>query len=172
MKSFYGFSKPYNFQRAFPFLTASFFLLLIIGIMPVMALFGKLDWGKTYRFLYFLYIGSIALAAAALSFMPRIAWLLIALCFIEISLGLGTTVLVNVHVLRNSLLPKNLRLSDDTWNDYQFHPLLQIVPRPNVLRLSPFKIQHDSYGLRGAERDKNRLRQQIVIATVGGSYDL
>jgi lysophospholipase L1-like esterase len=96
------------------------------------------------------------------------------LCFIEISLGLGTTVLVNAHVLRNSLLPKNLRLSDDTWDDYKFHPLLQIVPKPNVLRLSPFRIQHDSYGLRGVERDKNRLRQQIVIAAVGGSttYDL
>ena len=31
------------------------------------------------------------------------------------------------------------------------------------------RLQHDSYGLRGAERDRNRLAQKIVIAAVGGS---
>jgi lysophospholipase L1-like esterase len=48
------------------------------------------------------------------------------------------------------------------------------VPTPNYLNPLPFKIQHDSYGLRGAERDSDRLKQQIVVATVGGSttYDI
>ena len=41
MKSFYGFTKPYDFNRAFPFATATFFLLLTIGVMVSAALFGR-----------------------------------------------------------------------------------------------------------------------------------
>ena len=111
MKSFYGFTKPYDFNRAFPFATATFFLLLTIGVMVSAALFGRLGW-DTYRFWYFLYVGSIALIAAALSFIPKLAWSLIALCFLEISLGLGTAVLTKTHILKKSILPLAERLSD------------------------------------------------------------
>ena len=186
IKSIYGFARPYDFSRAFPFLTATLLLIFIVGIGGLLFATDSLSWG-TYRLIYFAYIGAIALAAATLSFAPRFAWLLIALCTVECTLGIGTSILVNIHVLPHSRLPLNDQLSDEA--EFQYHPLLMGVPTPNLFRFSPFKIrhdsygvpgaerekiQHDSYGLRGAERDKNKLRHQIIIATVGGSttYDL
>jgi hypothetical protein len=107
MKSVYGLSKPYNFDRAFPFVTAIALLILIIVITGGVAFFDKLHWG-TCRFVYFFYIGSIALAAATLSFVPRLAWPLLALCFIEFSLGVGTPVLAKMHIVTTSMLPVDL----------------------------------------------------------------
>jgi lysophospholipase L1-like esterase len=169
MKSLYGFTKPYNFNRAAPFIIAIVFLFLIIAIIVAMAVFGKLHWG-TYRFIYFFYPGLIALVAAVLSFRPSYAWPLIALFFIEFSLGIGTSILKNAHILRHSMLPLDERLRIP---QYQFHPLLQATLTPNFLRLVP-ALHHDSYGLRGTERDKTVLTKQLVIAAVGGSstYDL
>lgn len=137
MKSFYGFTKPYNFKRAFPFVTAIVFLFLIIGIMGSAAFVGTLNWG-TYRFAYFLYIGSIALTAAALSFAPKLAWSLIALSFIEFSLGMSTSVLTKMHIVTRSILPLDIRLNEPP--RFRFHPLLQGTPTPNFLRLLPFRI--------------------------------
>jgi lysophospholipase L1-like esterase len=172
MKSLYGFTKPYNFYRAFPFLTAIVLLLLIVSVIGGTAIFGNLNWG-TYRFIYFLYIASIALVAAALSFAPVCAWPLIAFCFIEFSLGVSTAVLAEMHILTASRLPKNRLYESRDPPRFQYHPLLQGTLKPNFLRSLPFKVQHDGYGLRGAERDENRLKQQIVIAVLGGSstYD-
>jgi lysophospholipase L1-like esterase len=172
MKSLYGLSKPYNFYRAFPFLIAIALLLLIVSVMGGMAIFGKLNWG-TYRFIYYIYIASVALVAAALSFAPVVAWLLIAFCFIEFSLGVSTALLAEMHVLTTARLPKNILYESREPLRFQYHPLLQGTLKPNFLRSLPFKVQHDSYGLRGAERDEMRLKQQIVIAVLGGSttYD-
>jgi lysophospholipase L1-like esterase len=81
-----------------------------------------------------------------------------------------------MHLAAKALLPLDVNLAP-----FEFHPLLQGTPEPNFTRFSPFfsrsspfKITHDSYGLRGDERDKELLKQQIVIATVGGStnYDV
>jgi lysophospholipase L1-like esterase len=57
---------------------------------------------------------------------------------------------------------------------FQYHPLLQVIPTPNYSRLHPFAISHDSNGIRGPERTSTELKQQVVIATVGSSttYDV
>ena len=52
---------------------------------------------------------------------------------------------------------------------FQYHPLLQVIPTPNYSRLHPFPISHDSNGIRGPERTSTELKQQVVIATVGSS---
>jgi lysophospholipase L1-like esterase len=165
LKSLYGLTKPYNFERALPFVTAIFFLFLISCVMWVYVFSGKLNWG-TYRLAYFLYLESTVLVAAALSLAPRYAWLLIALCCIELSLGLGTSALGRMQIPATTLLPSNFGYEVP---EFRYHVLLQAVPTPNFSQSLPLSIQHDSYGLRGAERVQKRLKQQIVIATLGGS---
>jgi len=167
-KSFYGLTKPYDFNRAIPFIAAIILLLMIIVAIGGTAFIGKLHWG-TYRSHYYLYIGSAALAAAALSFAPRLAWPLIALSFIDFALGVSTSALHQMHVANRPILP-----IDNIKREFVFHPLLNAVPSSNFLGLTPVRTQHDSYGLRGAERNKELLEQQIVVAAVGGSttYDI
>jgi lysophospholipase L1-like esterase len=168
IKSFYGLTAPYDFTRATPFVAAIVLFLIIIAAMGAAASFGKLHWG-TYRFIYFVYIGSTALLAIALSFAPRLAWPLVALSFIDFSLGISTGVLAHADSGRRSILPL-----DNSRLEFTYHPLLQGTPTPNFTGFMPVKTQHDSHGLRGSERDKDRLKQQIVIAAVGGSttYDM
>jgi lysophospholipase L1-like esterase len=110
--------------------------------------------------------------AVALSFLPRLAWGLIILCFIELSLGIGVSALSAMKLLDPSLLPSNNPAMVDL--RFRYHPLLQGTPIPNYSRLRPFMIHHDSQGLRGSERSTDLLKQQIVIATLGGSttYDI
>jgi lysophospholipase L1-like esterase len=169
MKSLYGFTKPYNFARALPFLTAIALLFLIFCVMGTFALFSNLSWG-TYRFAYFLYLGALAIAGAALSFAPRLAWPLVALCFIEFSLGVSTTALQKLGIWERNVLPGNIQIENPVLlPEFKYHPLLQAVPKPNFLRSAPFPVQHNSYGLRGTERESARLKKQTVIAAVGGS---
>ncbi len=166
MKTLYGFSKPYNFERALPFLTAIALLFLIFCVIGILILFGDLSWG-TYRFAYFRYLGVLAFVGGALSFAPRLAWLLIVLCLIEFSLGISTSVLHKMGMWTRSVLPANIQIM--SLPEYQFHPLLQATPKPGFARSTPFPVQHNSYGLRGTERDYARLKQKIVVAAVGGS---
>ena len=169
LKSIYGLTAPYDFTRAIPLLVSIVILLAIAGAFAEFAHAGKVHWG-TNRCAYFVYIGLLALAGAALSFTPRLAWPLIALSFLDFSLGGSTFVMNHWYWYARSILPL-----DQTKQEYLYHPLLQAVPSLNFSQstLKP-KIVHDSYGLRGVERDKNLLARQTVIAAVGGSttYDL
>ena len=70
-----------NFARALPLLCAAVLLSLIIIAMGAMAVSGLLKSG-TYRFYYFVYLEVLALMALVFSFMPRLGWGLIMLCFI------------------------------------------------------------------------------------------
>ena len=180
LTSLYGFGDHPDFNRAVPFLAALVLLFVIAVAAACEANFGKLHWG-TYRSTYFLYLGLLALAAGVLGFLPRLAWLLIALSFVDFSLGMSTSVASHQGYLKRSMLP-----IDNTKHQFSYHPLLQARPTPNYFGVKPsagqsglaqparVEIHHDSYGLRGIERDKDRLKQQIVIAAVGGSttYDL
>lgn len=170
MKSFYGFAKPYDFARAMPFLSAAALFSVIVIDMGVTAVAGELSSG-TYRFYYFVYLEVLAAMAVALSFMPRLAWGLIILCFIELSLGIRVPVLSGMKPFDGSLLPLNKLVG--TGLNYRYHPLLQARLIPNFNILAPHKVHHDSQGLRGSERSAARLKQQLVIATIGGSttYD-
>lgn len=168
LKALYGFTDPPDFTRAIPLLAAVLLLCLIAFAAGCEAYFGKVHWG-TYRFYYFVYLAALTVTAGALSFAPRWAWSLIVLAFIDLSLGFISAASAHMHFVERSIMP-----ADYAAHEYIFHPLLQGVPTPNFLEMHPFRIQHDSYGLRGPERDKARLKQQIVIAAVGGSttYDV
>ena len=168
VKSLYGFAQPYDFTRALPFIAAIAMLLVIVAAGAGDTALGKVNWG-TYRSAYFIYLGSVALLAALLSFAPRLAWPLIALVFLDFSLGFGTSALTHMKFIAYNIMP-----ADSVTEQYVFHPLLQATPNPNFVGHLPVEVRHNSQGLRGPERDPERLKQQTVIAAIGGSttYDL
>jgi len=173
MKALYGFGKPYDFHKVLPFLAGLFLLLTILAAAVArFAATGHWNWGAL-REAYLLYLVGLSLAGMLLSIFPRIAWLVLAICFTEFLIGIGSYALTAIHVLP---LPLPLFPATATANvgQFQYHPLLQVIPTPNYSRLHPFAISHDSNGIRGPERTSTELKQQVVIATVGSSttYDV
>src|SRR5437660_580518 len=107
MKACYGFTRPYHFERALPFLAAIVLLLLILSAAGLAASSGKLSWA-THRSAYMLYLGALAVVGAGLAFRPRLAWAAIALCVVESSLAAAPIVLAGVNVAGwPALLPAN-----------------------------------------------------------------
>jgi lysophospholipase L1-like esterase len=172
MKALYGFGKPYDFHKILPFLAGLFLLLTILAAAGgQFAATGHLKWGAL-REAYFLYLVGLSLAGTLLSIFPRIAWLVLAICFTELLIGVGSYALAAIHVLPAPLFPAAAAATPNV-GQFQYHPLLQVIPTPNYSRLHPFAISHDSNGIRGPERTSTELKQQVVIATVGSSttYD-
>jgi lysophospholipase L1-like esterase len=172
MKALYGFSKPYDFHKILPFLAGLFLLLTILAAAGArFAATGRLNWGAL-RDAYSLYLVGLSLAGMLLSIFPRIAWFVLTICFTEFLIGIGGYVLAAIHVLPMQLFPANA-VGTPPVGQFQYHPLLQVVPTPNFSRLHPFAISHDSNGIRGPERTSTELKQQVVIATIGSSttYD-
>lgn len=134
LKSLYGLAQPYDFTRALPFIAAIAMLLVIVAAGAGDAALGKVNWG-TYRSAYFIYLGSVALLAALLSFAPRLAWLLIALAFLDFSLGFGTSALTHMKFIAYNIMP-----ADSVAERYVFHPLLQATPNPNFVGHLPVEF--------------------------------
>jgi lysophospholipase L1-like esterase len=171
MQALYGFGKPYDFHKILPFLAGVFLLLAILVAAGVQfAATGHLKWGAL-REAYLLYLIGLSLAGILLSIFPRIAWLVLAICFTEFLIGVGSYALAAIHVLPMPLFPATAAATLN--GQFQYHPLLQVIPTPNYSRLHPFAISHDSNGIRGPERTSTELKQQVVVATVGSSttYD-
>jgi lysophospholipase L1-like esterase len=173
MKALYGFGKPYDFRKILPFLAGLFLLLTILAAAGArFAATGYLNWGAL-RDAYSLYLIVLSLAGMLLSIFPRIAWFVLAICFTEFLIGVGGYALAAIHVLPMPLFPATAAGTAPV-GQFQYHPLLQVIPTPNYSRLHPFAISHDSNGIRGPERTSTELKQQVVIATVGSSttYDM
>jgi lysophospholipase L1-like esterase len=171
MKELYGFGKPYDFHRVLPFLAGLFLLLTILAAAVArFAATGHWNWGAL-REAYLLYLVGLSLAGTLLSIFPRIAWLVLVICFTEFLIGVGSYALIAIHVLPLPLFPATATANV---GQFQYHPLLQAIPTPNYSRLRPFAISHDSNGIRGPQRTSTELKQQVVIATVGSSttYDV
>jgi hypothetical protein len=173
MKVLYGFGKPYDFHKILPFLAGLFLLLtILVAAGARFAATGYLNWGAL-RDAYSLYLVGLSLAGMLLSIFPRIAWFVLAICFTEFLIGIGGYALAAIHVLPMQLFPANAAGTAPV-GQFQYHPLLQVIPTPNYSRLHPFAISHDSNGIRGPERTSTELKQQVVVATLGSSttYDL
>jgi hypothetical protein len=174
MKELYGFGKPYDFHKTLPFLAGLSLLLTILAAAGLLAASGHLTWGEP-RTEYFLYLVGLSLAGTLLSITPRIAWLVHAICFTELLMGVGSYALTAIHLLPVTLFPANASLHVPVnVGQFQYHPLLQAIPTPNYSSIHPFAISHNSNGFRGPERTSTELKRQVLVATVGGSttYDL
>ena len=90
MKALYGFSKPYDFHKILPLLAGLFLLLtILVAAGARFAATGHLSWGAL-REAYLLYLIGLSLAWMLLSIFPRIAWLVLTICFTEILIGIGS----------------------------------------------------------------------------------
>src|SRR4029077_16859531 len=90
MKALYGFSKPYDFHKILPFLAGLFLLLtILVAATGRFAATGHWNWGGL-REAYLLYLFGLSLAGTLISIFPRIAWLVLAICFTELLIGIGS----------------------------------------------------------------------------------
>src|SRR5262245_2906834 len=83
MKALYGFGQPYDFHKITPLLAGAFLFLLTLAASGLFASVGHLKLG-TPRFEYFIYLAGLSLAGMFFSIVPRIAWLVLAICFAEL----------------------------------------------------------------------------------------
>jgi lysophospholipase L1-like esterase len=166
----YGFGKPRDLHRIAPLFVGGLLCTLTLIAAAMFAAMNHLTLG-TPRFEYFSYLVGLSLLGTLLAVTPRLAWLVHALCFAELVAGLGSSALAGTRLVSKSLLPVNTPVVS---RQFQYHPLLQVVPTPNYSQANPFPIRHDANGIRGPQRMSARLQQQLVIATLGGSstYDL
>src|SRR5262249_21165514 len=154
-----------------PFLAGLFLLLTILAAAVArFAATGHWNWGAL-REAYLLYLVGLSLAGMLLSIFPPIALLVLSIFFTQFLFCIGSYALTAIHVLPVPLFPPTATANV---GQFQYHPLLQVIPTPNYSRLRPFAISHDSNGIRGPERTSTELKQQVVIATVGSSttYDV
>ena len=171
MIDIYGLSRPYDFNKAIPFLVSLLLLVFILVLGILLATTGRLNIG-TPRWYFLVYVGLTLLLGGGISFYPKLAWCLFAIAFLEISLSMSTYLLNKAHIGR-SLFPRN---SVSAKPQFMYHPLLQGTPTPNFEgegEIPGVIIKHNKYGLRGASLPA-RADGKIVIATIGGSttYDI
>ena len=63
MKNIYGLARPYNFNRAIPFLLSLLLLLLALLLGILLAATGRLTVG-TFRWYFFIYVGITLILSA------------------------------------------------------------------------------------------------------------
>lgn len=169
MINIYGLSRPYDFTKALPFLVSLCLFFFVFASGALLAIIGKLSVG-TDRWYFFLYVALTLLLSAGISFLPRLAWCLVTLAFLELAVGAGTHLLATANIGR-SLFPDNGKRNQR----FVYHPLLQGIPAPNFEETRNGRtVQHNQYGLRGAPIPSAKDADAIVIAALGGSttYDL
>jgi hypothetical protein len=165
-----GLTAPYRFERLLAVLAAGLLAIIVAATAAALSADGDLI-RHTPRETYFLYLGGLVLAGAALAPWPRLSTLALSVAVLDFGLGVG------------SLISKNLGMADsdiiaDNYNEdmrFKWHPLLQATPIPSIsVPVVLNTVGHNSEGLRGRERDAATLQRQSVIAVFGGSttYDI
>lgn len=191
LREYYGFSRPYNFRVAAPFLLNSVGVAAAFIVAAVMLLNGTLTVG-TERFFFFMYLMLALCVALALSRIPRISIAIFLWCCIEGALALSSTILPSSAPV-TPLFPRNI-LAAPAIPYLVYHPLLQIVPRPawqytwtfrqrnpalhpdfpvNIKLGEEFKFSHNSLGLRGPELTENDYSLDMIFIYGGSTtYDV
>ena len=160
----YGLSRPYDFTKAIPLLTSLCLLCLVLAFGTALAIVGKLTVGSD-RWHFLVYLSITLVLSAGISFVPRLAWCLLTLVFLELAVGAGTNLLATVKIGQN-LFPENVKRNAR----FIYHPLLQITPAPNFEEtVNGRTVRHNQYGLRGAPIPFAKDVNAVVIAVVGGS---
>jgi lysophospholipase L1-like esterase len=167
---YFGMSVPYNFSIAVPALVAAGMLLLIITLEIAMTASSKLTFG-TPRGTFFVYLTLMAVAAILFARKPKMSWVLIAVLFLELSLGFIPYFARQIGIpISRDLLPANEN------SRFEYHPLLQGVPIPNYSSTLPGggPLTHTSFGTRGPEPSATDLASKPIITAYGGSttYDI
>jgi len=173
IKTYYGFSKPYDFNVAIPaLLNAAFFLALVIKFVGALInnnkarIYGPIERNfltfpsEMFYFYAYIFIGLILLNSFIRNkkiYWPLLIWFLIEFCLGAWGKGLS---------------PFDSRTAFD--NRYNYHALLQAVPAPNFKgRNENLLIAHNSIGLRDSNNSIENLTRNGLIFAFGGSttYD-
>jgi hypothetical protein len=167
MLRYVGLIQPYRFERAIPAFVALILLLATLVTALGLTLFDSLPW-RTARAGYVVYLVVLCLLAWALLRWPRIAGSLVLLAIAEFTLGIGSMALKAVNVVPATLMPSKID------RRFDWHILLQVVPRPAYAYAVGIDVRHNSLGLRGRERTAEELKKAKVVAIFGGSstYDV
>jgi lysophospholipase L1-like esterase len=131
---------------------------------------SKLTFG-TPRGTFFVYLTLMAVAAILFARKPKMSWVLIAVLFLELSLGFIPYFARQIGIpISRDLLPANEN------SRFEYHPLLQGVPIPNYSSTLPGggPLTHTSFGTRGPEPSATDLASKPIITAYGGSttYDI
>jgi len=171
---FYGFREPFNIPAALLFL--SNFVLLIIVVVTGLSWFmkGQLVF-DTPRFFFILYLTVTLFAAAVLSRAYRLSLFLLCLCFVDFGLGTFSSV-TNRLGLGANLLPDNYVKE----RRFDYHPLLQGVPKPNfignegvLIKDESVLVKHNADGMRGSEIGNINSGIKLIFAFGGSTtYDM
>lgn len=196
VKEFYGLRSPFNFRIAIPFLLN----LCMLGVVFLSCIL--LFWGGglnigTARFYFFLYLACLLAIGAALSKASKLSYAILVWCTIELSLALGSHIVMKRRTLP-SLFPENVATTGDDESScgFVYHPLLQRVPQPNcqytdrldfgdekdkakaagidIGSLDGQKLYffHNSRGFRGKEPTEDDLARDLIFVYGGSTtYD-
>ena len=173
LKSYYGFSRPYNFDLILPIILRLFLIFLLALIFLGTYLSTHLQMG-TAKFYSFLYLFLLLFIALLLSRLKRFSYLLTLWVIIEISLAIVSKVLSN-HGYVFKVSPANQPIEVNA--RYVYHPLLMGIPKPNFRSKNSenkgVRVAHNSYGLRGKDLSVKDL-DRVLVFVYGGStaYDL
>lgn len=161
---------PYNFSVAIPALFG-FLLIGAVALLAIgMAATDRLNFGtpRSYFFIYLFVLLVIALISVR---RPKLTWAVLALVFVEFFLAFVPYFLNRLGLnLNANLLPAA------TNSRFEYHPLLQGVPKPNHSSTLPDGgiLTHTSFGTRGPQPSEGILKSGILINAYGGSttYDV
>lgn len=170
LRGYFGFTRPYRFERILCVLAAGALALLVALAVLVCLATGELI-RYTPRDSYFVYLAVLVVVGALLAPLPRLSALFLALAAIDLGLGMGSLVLHKLGLSYQSIAPPNFVFD----RRFEWHPLLQVKPKPGLsVDFSGARISHSSLGTRGHDYDPAELRRKSVIAAFGGSvtYDI
>lgn len=168
--TYFGMAAPYNFSIALPALFG-FFLLGCVTILAVgMAATDRLSFGAP-RSYFFIYLFALLFLALILVKKPKVSWTLLVLVFIEFFLAFIPYFLNRLGLSLNAnLLPAAAN------SRFEYHPLLQGVPKPGYSGTLPDGgiLTHTDFGTRGPQPSADVLNSGILINAFGGSttYDV
>lgn len=166
----YGLTRPFDFRRAIPFVCAVSLLTFILLLWLVLAALGMSNSGSQ-RHYFFIYVSVLAAAAAVASVVPAIAWPLIVIGALELSVG-GTTNLLGRWDMGRTVFPNNVPFLRPP---FDFHPLLQGRPAAGFSGdVEGAIVTHSRYGWRTTPAAPPLSSDAVLVAALGGSttYDL
>jgi lysophospholipase L1-like esterase len=170
VRAHFGLEQPYRFGRVLVLLaTLALSLVVLAAVLFLWSRGGRADrgisWG-TPRSWYFVYLTALLALTLLLARWPRKALAVLSLASLEIGLGFGSALLYIAHLtIANPLFPNNYHRPL-----YDWHPLLQAVPKPTPpAEAATTKVHITAERLRGRDRTPQELQGKTVIALFGGS---
>ncbi|MBO0335164.1 hypothetical protein J0X12_16195 [Sneathiella sp. CAU 1612] len=168
--AYFGFVRPYNFNRAILVLLSAFFVFLTICLAAFLLAEGTLGYKFNVSFIIYLLV--LFVLSIAMVRFPGVSLIILFVGVLEFSLATISEIGYRKNYLANSLFPNN-------WGDFnkgrfKYHPLLAGVPVKgyHYKTREGQEYSHNSHGLRGPELEFSP--GDTLISVYGGSttYDL